>query len=145
MIPVEIKSKIELSKFRKYWMAKFFKRPTTILFYVLITLLNLVALSDKIPFFLAFFGLLGGMLLPFFILFKIRKMFKSNPFFKEEISYLFEQESLTITYKDRQDSYKYVDLFKVEQDGDFVLVYLTELVAFYIDGEAFNKASGKIL
>jgi len=92
MTSIGIKSKIELSKFRRYWMAKFFKKPTTILFYVLITLLNVVAGLGFIPFFLAFFGVLGGMILPFFILVKVRKMFKSNPFFKEEINYLFEKE-----------------------------------------------------
>jgi len=143
MTGIEVKSKIELSKFRKHWMNKFFKRRTTVLFYVLISLLNVIALIGKIPPFLAFFGLLGGLLLPLFILFKIRKMFKSNPFFREEISYLFKEEDLTISYQDRQDSYKYTDLHKVEKGEDFVLVYLSQLIAFYIDVDAFNIADPK--
>jgi len=37
-------------------------------------------------------------------------------------------------------SYDYKDLHRVEKDGDFVLVYLTQLVAFYIDAVVFVKA-----
>lgn len=135
---IEIKSTIEKSRFRKFWIKKFFKKPTTILFYGLMFLLNMTAVLGFIPFFLGFFGILGAILLPLFILFKVQKMFSSNPFFKELITYVFQEEELTISYQDRDDTYAYSGLHKIEVEGEFMLIYLNRLVAFYMDLEAIS-------
>lgn len=135
---IEIKSTIEKSRFRKFWVKKFFMKPSTWLFYGLMFLLNMLAVFDFVPFFLGFFGVLGAVLLPVFILFKVQKMFSANPFFKELMTFVFREDDLSISYQDRSDSYKYADLHKIEVEGEFMLVYLNQLVAFYVDVEAIS-------
>ena len=135
---IEIKSTIEKSRFRKFWIKKFFRKPSTLLFYGLMFLLNMLAVFNFVPFFLGFFGILGAVLLPVFILFKVQKMFSANPFFRELMTFLFRDDDLTISYQERSDSYRYSDLHKIEVEDEFMLIYLNQLVAFYVDVDAIS-------
>lgn len=142
MTSFEVKSVITLSKFRKYWLKKFFQKPTTILFYLLMATLSVVAKFELIPWFIAFFGLLGSMLLPLVILFKIQKSYKSNPNSLKEMIFQFNEEDLLVSCDGVQDKHTYDKIFKIEDDGPFILVYLNASSALYIDGSSFREQEG---
>ena len=139
MNPVKITSKIELPTFRKYWLSRFFKKPTTMLFYFSMIVLSVLAKFDILPPFIALFGLFASIALPVFILFKVKSVYNQNLFFKREVEYTFNEDSVEILQEGNAHSSSYKDLYKIAVDGEFVLIYFSQLVAFYIDGESFRS------
>ena len=142
MTEITIASKISLQEFRNYSIQKFFKSRQTILLVISLLGISTLSVIGIMPILFVQMSFLIIVTIPVYLFFKASKTYKSAQVLNEELIFTFEEEYLNLKGSFIDKKIKLDDVLKIDWEKSFVMVYLNERLALFINQKNI-EASGK--
>lgn len=133
MTNIKITSRISLSEFIQFSLLSFFKSKQTVLLLISLVAISTISMIGIMPFLFIYVSVLIVLTVPVYLVFKASKTYKAAEILNQEITYVFGEEALELKASFLDKKIKYTNLLKIVWRKDFVMVYLDERLALFVN------------
>jgi hypothetical protein len=124
-LDINFNSRIEFKDYRNLILELSFKLPV-LLFYAgifFIIVFNLITISDNISISIMIPVLIGLLLTPILIIYQTKRIYSTNKFFHEQVSYSLTNTSIKIKGESFDSEVKWTHYYKIKETKDFFILY----------------------
>ena len=147
VLEIKLSGQIEYRDYRNLIFGISFKKPIyfvalgIMLLFTLTVLINREYFMNHFESYFFVFILLGILLLsPVFTLFQIKKLYKTNKIFQEQLNYKLTNDSIHIKGNTVESTQSWTHFYKMKEEKNFFLFYQGKSVATLLDKKMFSKS-----
>ena len=143
---LELNGQIKYEDYRNYILTQTFKKPIYLVLFVVFILLIINLLISEAGIISQFmdnpliFIVFGAVFLaPVITLIQIKKIYKTNKFFHEVLTYRINNEGICIKGKTVDSTQNWSHFYQIKETKSFFMLYQGKMVATILDKSMFNE------
>lgn len=143
-LDINLTGRISYADYQKLMLGLNFKKPVYLVYVCLIILFSLVIIDNNSganqisPIIFLFLLILGLFLFPTLMLIHIKKLYRTNRIFQEQLNYKLTNDSIHIKGETVDSIQKWTRFYKVKETKVFFMFYQGEGIATLLDKKMFT-------
>ena len=143
-LDINLTGRISYTDYQKLMLGLSFKKPTYLVFVCVIIIFSLSFInnesgSSQIYLKILPFLILGFLLSPILILVQVKKIYRTNRIFQEQLNYKLTNDSIHIKGETVDSIQKWTGFYKIKETSSFFMFYQGEGTATLLDKKMFTN------